>query len=122
MIQESIENYLETIYMLKLKKSSVRAVDVAEEMGYSKPTISIVMKKLREQGLVCVEDDGDIILSGEAVKIASHIYERHVFLTKIFVALGVDKKTAAEDACKLEHDISDETFECIKAHAKSVLE
>ena len=69
-----------------------------------------------------VETDGDIILSDEAVKIASHIYERHVFLTKMFVSLGVDKETAAEDACKLEHDISDETFECIKEHAKKVLE
>ena len=122
MIQESIENYLETIYMLKLKKSNVRAVDVAEEMGYSKPTISIVIKKLKEQGLLSVETDGNIILSDEAVKIASHIYERHVFLTKMFVSLGVDKETAAEDACKLEHDISDETFECIKEHAKKVLE
>ena len=122
MIQESIENYLETIYMLKLKKSNVRAVDVAAEMGYSKPTISIVIKKLKEQGLLSVETDGDIILSDEAVKIASHIDERHVFLTKMFVSLGVDKETAAEDACKLEHDISDETFECIKEHAKKVLE
>lgn len=118
MIKESIENYLETIYMLKLKKNSVRSVDVAEEMGYSKPTISIVMKKLKEQGLVSVDDSGEITLSHEAEKIAASTYDRHVTLTKVLMSLGVDEKTAAEDACKLEHDLSEESFRCIKNHAK----
>ena len=118
MIQESIENYLETIYMLRLKKNSVRSVDIAEKMGYSKPTISIVMKKLKEQELVSVDDSGEITLSPEAEKIAASTYERHVTLTKILVSLGVDEKTAAEDACKLEHDLSEESFRCIKNHTK----
>ena len=121
MIRESIENYLETIYMLRLKKGAVRSVDVAEEMGYSKPTISVVMKKLKEQDLVSIDSAGDIILSPEAERIAARTYERHVVLTGILISLGVDEKTAAEDACKLEHDLSDESFECIKKHAGIVL-
>lgn len=114
-LQESAEMYLETIYVLSRQKSAVRSIDVAEYMGYSKPSISRAMGLLREGGYITVEEGSlELTESGEAV--AKKIFERHTVLTDMLVALGVEEKTAAEDACKIEHVISDATFEAIKKH------
>ena len=114
-LQESAEMYLETIYVLSQQKSTVRSIDVAEYMGYSKPSISRAMGLLREGGYITMEEGSlGLTESGEAV--AKKIFERHTVLTGMLKALGVDEKTAAEDACKIEHVISDTTFEAIKRH------
>jgi Mn-dependent DtxR family transcriptional regulator len=114
-MHESAEMYLETIYLLHQRKTPVRAVDIAAEMGYSKPTISEWMGKLRDGGYVTVEDGG-IELTKQGRDLASKIYERHVLLTELLQSAGVDAETAAQDACRLEHYISDTTFECLKNH------
>lgn len=116
-IHESAEDYLETILILKERLGQVRSIDIATEMNYTKPSISVAMKKLRENGYVQVDKDGFITLTGSGYEIASNIYDRHKVLTNFFVSLGVDKKVAAEDACKIEHDLSEETYEKIRAHA-----
>lgn len=110
---ESAEMYLETIYLLHQRKNPVRAVDIATEMGYSKPTISEWMTKLRDGGYVTVED-GSIELTQQGQELALKIYERHVLLTDVLQSIGVDAETAAQDACRLEHYISDTTFACLK--------
>ena len=115
-LQESGEMYLETIYILSKKSSSVRAIDVGEYMGYSKPSVSRAMGLLKNGELVKVDKDGLITLTDAGEAIAEKIYERHTIITRFFVSLGVDEKTAAEDACKIEHDISDASFEAIKMH------
>lgn len=115
-LHESAEMYLETIYLLQQKSSHVRAVDIAEEMGYSKPTISEWMGKLKKEGLVDTADNGSITLTKQGSEIAAGIYERHIVLTKMFEAIGVSPETAAHDACRVEHYISEETFECLKRH------
>lgn len=116
-IHESAEDYLETILILKERIGQVRSIDIATEMNYSKPSISVAMKKLRESGYIQVDKDGFITLTESGYEIAANIYNRHRVLTDFFVSLGVDKKVAAEDACKVEHDLSEETFERIKEHA-----
>ena len=116
-IHESAEDYLETILILKERIGQVRSIDIATEMNYSKPSISVAMKKLRENGYIQVDKDGFITLTDSGRKIAVNIYNRHRVLTDFFVSLGVDEKVAAEDACKVEHDLSEETFEKIKEHA-----
>ena len=116
-IHESAEDYLETILILKERSGQVRAIDIATEMNYTKPSISVAMKKLRENGYIEVDKDGFITLTASGYEIASNIYNRHKVLTDFFISLGVDQKVAAEDACKIEHDLSDETFEKIRAHA-----
>jgi len=116
MIQESIENYLENIYMLSRERSSVRSIDLAHALNYSKPTISVVMKKLRAGDYVTVDADGYISLTEAGLEIAMQTFERHEVISKALMFLGVDEETAIEDACKIEHDISDKTFECIKQH------
>jgi len=115
-IQESAEMYLETIYTLQKEKGAVRSVDIANEMGYSKPTISEWMVKLRQNGYVLVGDGGKITLTDKGQKLAESVYERHVVLSKIFEALGVSPETAMNDACRVEHYISDETFDALKKH------
>ena len=116
-IHESAEDYLETILILKERLGQVRSIDIATEMNYTKPSISVAMKKLRENGYVQVDRDGFITLTDSGYEIASNIYDRHKVLTNFFVSLGVDNKIAAEDACKIEHDLSEETYEKIREHA-----
>lgn len=111
---ESTEMYLETILILKNRLGLVRSIDIANEMGYSKPTISVAMKKFRHEGLVTVDDSGFVNLTETGRDIAERIYERHQVLTLILVNLGVSRKNAEYDACKIEHDISDETFDALK--------
>ncbi|MBQ4530812.1 MAG: metal-dependent transcriptional regulator [Lachnospiraceae bacterium] len=117
-INESAENYLETILMLSTKLPVVRSVDVANELGYKKSSVSIAMKNLREKGHIVVSEAGFITLTDSGKEIAEMIYERHEFLSSWLVKLGVDEKTAAEDACKIEHVISTESFQAIKKHAE----
>lgn len=116
-IHESAEDYLETILILTERLGQVRSIDIVTEMNYTKPSISVAMKKLRENGCIRMDNDGFITLTPTGYEIASHIYERHKLLTSFFIALGVNEQTAAEDACKVEHDLSDETFEKIREHA-----
>ncbi len=115
-IQESGEMYLETIYVLLKQRGSVRSVDVAERMGYSKPSISRAMGLLKAGNFIEVARDGSITLTETGTAVAEKIYERHTLLSQLLVALGVSPETAAEDACKIEHAISDESFEAIKGH------
>lgn len=117
-IQESAENYLETILILKNKNGAVRSIDIANELGFSKPSVSVAMKNLRENGYIEVDSSGYITLLDSGRRIAEKIYERHTTLSKWLVSLGVDAKTAAEDACRIEHIISNESFEAIKKIAK----
>ena len=116
-IQESAEDYLETILILKERSGQVRSIDIATEMHYTKPSISVAMKKLRENGYIEMDSDGLITLTDSGYRIASGIYDRHKVLTAFFVSLGVNEKTAAEDACTIEHDLSEETFAKIREHA-----
>ncbi len=113
-IQESAENYLEAILMISLRKGTVRSIDIVNELGYSKPSISVAMKNLRENGYIEVDEDGYITLLKKGREIAEKIYERHTFLSKWLTSIGVDSKVAAQDACRIEHVISAETFEAIK--------
>ena len=117
-IPESAENYLETILILKNKNGAVRSIDIANELGFSKPSVSVAMKNLRENGYIEVDSSGYITLLDSGRQIAEKIYERHTTLSKWLVSLGVDAKTAAEDACRIEHIISSESFEAIKKIAK----
>lgn len=116
---ESQENYLETILMLSKKKPVVRSVDIANELGFKKPSISIAMKNLREEDLITVTPEGYIYLTEAGMKIAKSVYERHEIITKALVSLGVPAHIAEEDACRVEHVISPETFAAIKKHMKS---
>ena len=113
---ESIEMYLETIYILEQANGMVRAVDIAEKMGYSKPTISEWMNKLRREGYIDPEAGRKIVLTEKGRGIAAKIYERHVVISDLFVSLGISPETADEDACRVEHYISDETFDALKRH------
>ena len=117
---ESVENYLETILVLSQKLPVVRGVDVANETGYKKSSVSVAMKNLREMSYIEVNDSGYITLTIAGRKIAEMIYERHQLLLSWFTSLGVAKETAAEDACKIEHGISQETFDAIKKHVNSL--
>ena len=115
-IQESGEMYLETILILGMKNSSVRAVDIAERMCISKPAVSKAVAKYREENLIRIDDLGNITLTDEGLLIAEKIYERHVALTGFLMQLGVDEETAAADACRIEHVISEKSFEAMKRH------
>ena len=115
---ESGEMYLETIYILTNENKSVRAIDVGEYMGFSKPSVSRALGLLREGGYVTVDAEGHLSLTDIGKEVAAKIYERHHLLTEFLVGLGVDPETASEDACKIEHHISDISFEAIKRHAQ----
>ena len=115
---ESGEDYLERILVLNERNGAVRSIDIATDMGFSKPSVSVAMKKLREAGYINIDENGYITLSEEGHKIASRIYERHQVLTQFFTSLGVGEEIAKKDACKIEHDISEETFKAIKQHLK----
>ena len=116
-LQESGEMYLETILILGKRRSFVRAIDISEEMGYSKPSVSRAVGLLKSGGYITVDDGGCIALTEAGLAVAEKIYERHTLLTELLVRLGVDEKTAADDACRIEHHISDKSFEAIKRHA-----
>ena len=116
-IHESAENYLETILVLQRKLGQVRSIDIADELSFSKPSVSVAMKKLRTNGYIEVDKDGFISLLESGREIAEKIYERHTLLSDWLTALGVSPETAAEDACRIEHVISAETFEALKIHA-----
>ena len=115
-MQESPEDYLETIYMLSLHSSEVRSIDVARHLGYSKPSVSVAMKNLREKEHIKVDEQGFIHLTPSGLEIANMIYERHTLLSSWLTHLGVPEDVAAADACKMEHVISKESFEAIKKH------
>ena len=117
-MRESGEMYLETIYVLAQKSAAVRAVDVGAYMGFSKPSVSRAIGLLKKNGLAVTDGDGFIKLTESGEAQAKRIYERHTLLTGLLINLGVDEETAADDACRIEHYISDKTFEAIKAHAK----
>ena len=119
-VQESAENYLETILILKQRLGQVRSIDIVNELNFSKPSVSVAMKKLRENNMIEMDSDGMISLLPEGQRIASTIYERHVLLTEYLTNLGVDPKIAAEDACRIEHVISEESFDKIKEHATAM--
>ncbi len=115
-LQESGEMYLETILILSKKSKFVRSIDVVEYMGFSKPSVSRAIGLLKEGGYVNVKDGGALILTKEGKIIAEKIYERHTFLTKFLLSIGVDEETASSDACKIEHDISEKSFSALKKH------
>ena len=115
-MQESGEMYLETIYVLSQKSSSVRSIDVAEHMGFSKPSVSRAVGLLKQDGLLWMDEYGYLKLTEEGTQKAKQIYERHTVLSRMLMNLGVDEETAAEDACRIEHYISDKSFDAIKAH------
>ena len=116
-IHESAENYLETILILQKRLGQVRSIDIASELSYSKPSVSVAMKNLRTNGYIDVDSDGYITLLDQGRAIAEKMYERHTLLSDMLTALGVDPAVAAEDACRIEHVISEETFEAVKVHA-----
>ncbi|MBE6046332.1 MAG: metal-dependent transcriptional regulator [Clostridiales bacterium] len=113
-VLESAENYLEAILMIREEKGMVRAIDIVNHLGFSKPSVSVAMKHLETDDLIRRDKDGFIFLTDSGEEIAEMIFERHNLLTDIFVKIGVDPETAREDACKIEHDLSEETFEHIK--------
>ncbi|MDO4778977.1 MAG: metal-dependent transcriptional regulator [Tissierellia bacterium] len=115
-VTESEENYLESILMIKEKKDRVKAVDIARKLDFSKPSVSYALKKLSEKGLIEVQDNNDIELTLEGFEIASEIYERHNTIARVFMLLGVDEETAYQDACEIEHRISQQSFDKIKEH------
>ena len=115
-IMESAENYLETILVLKNKSGCVRSIDVANELGFTKPSVSIAMKQLRENGYITVSEDGSLNLTQKGIEVAERVFERHTIIAKALMALGVDEETAYSDSCKIEHHISDMSVEKIKEH------
>ena len=115
-IKESAENYLETILILSKKIGAVRSIDVANEMNFTKASISVAMKRLREDEYIIMDADGIITLTDTGKEIASMVYERHQLIAKILIALGVSEDTAYEDSCKIEHDLSQESFKKIKEY------
>jgi len=121
-LQESGENYLETILILQQRMEHVRSIDVATELGFSKPSISRAVNLLRANGYLDVDGSGYLTLTERGLAVANRIYERHLLLTEYLVALGVSEQTAREDACRIEHVISVESFEKIKEHAQNKLE
>ena len=121
-IQESAENYLETILILSEKNAHVRSIDIATELHFTKPSVSVAMKKLRENDFIRMDSDGFITLTESGMEIAARMYERHRLLSDWLVYLGVSRETAVEDACRIEHVISQESFEKIRAHVTEMKE
>ena len=118
-LHQSGEDYLEAILVLREKNGVVHSIDVAQHMGYSKPSVSRAVSLLKGEGYLTMEKDGRLELTEAGVEVAREIYERHSFLKQWLIQLGVSSETAEEDACKIEHNISDETFRCLKHHAES---
>ena len=121
-IKESAENYLEAILMIKKKKGSVRSIDIANHLNFTKPSVSVAMKSFRKENYITVDGDGNINLTEKGLAIASKVYERHEVIARALMAIGVEEATAYEDSCKIEHDISQQTFdrlkECLKRHGE----
>ena len=115
-LYESAEDYLERILILSNQLGKVRAIDIAKDMSFSKPSVSVAMHKLEDNGYIKIEADGSLVLTEKGRQVAESVYERHLVLTKALVALGVSEEQAKIDACKVEHDISEETFSAIKKH------
>lgn len=115
-IQESAEDYLEAIHYIGLEKEHVRSIDVVRHLGISKPSVSVYLKNLKANGYINIDEKGYLTLTENGLAIAKKIYERHEILATVFMSLGVDKDIAYEDACKVEHDLSDQTFEALKQH------
>ena len=113
-LYESSEDYLESILILSKKNGKVRSIDIVDDLSFSKPSVSVAMKKLRENGYINVDEKGYITLTKEGEEVATKTYERHLLLTDLFISLGVDRQIAEDDACRVEHDLSEETFEAIK--------
>lgn len=118
LIKESAENYLEAILMIKKKKGYVRSIDIANHLNFTKPSVSVAMKAFREEGYITVDSSGNIDLTEKGKKIAEGVYERHEIIAAALIALGVDSQTAYEDSCKIEHDISQQTFDKLKEHLR----
>ena len=116
-ILESSEDYLEAMLMMKEQHGYIRSIDIAAELGVTKPSVSYATKRLRENGYITMDKEGLITLTDKGMEVANRIYERHKTLTHYFISLGVDEETAREDACKVEHDLREVTYESIKAHA-----
>ncbi|MDO4581428.1 MAG: metal-dependent transcriptional regulator [Bacillota bacterium] len=121
-ILKASEDYLEAMLMMQEKHGYIRSIDLAEQLGVTKPSVSYATKRLRENGYITMDDNRYITLTETGMAIAKSIYERHKLLTDFLIRLGVDEQTAREDACKMEHDISEQTFDAICAHAKQVRE
>ena len=119
-IQESAENYLETILMLKNAKGYVRSIDIANELHFTKASVSVAMKHFREEEYITIDKDGGILLTEKGRKIAESVYERHQIIAKALMAIGVDEDVAYEDSCKIEHDISEQTFEKLKEYLEKI--
>ncbi len=119
-IQESAENYLETILIIKNRKGVVRSIDIVNELEFSKPSVSVAMKNLRENGYIDVDDNGYIPLLAKGMEIAETMYERHIAISSWLIAIGVNPETAVEDACKIEHVISTESFEAVKNYLTDI--
>ena len=117
---ESQEDYLEKILQISQKKDAVHAIDIVREIGFSKPSVSIAMNKLKNAGLIEINEKGEITLTPAGLAIAEKTLEKHIILTKMLIYLGVDEKTAREDACRMEHDITDKTWEAIKKYFKTI--
>ena len=115
---ESGQMYLETIFVLSKKNTVVRSVDISEHMGFSKPSVSRAVGLLKEGGYITANADGHLFLTDIGLEVAEKIYDRHTMLTQFLIGLGVDPQVASDDACKIEHDISDESFDAIKRHAE----
>lgn len=114
--EESMEDYLETIYVLRKRLPVVRSIDIATELGYSKPSVSVAMKNLKTRGFVTVSQEGYISFTEQGEALASQTFERHTVIRDWLISLGVNEETASEDACKIEHDMSNETFQALKKH------
>ena len=121
-IRQSGEDYLEAILMIQKRNGQVRSIDICSELGYSKPTISVAMKNFRENGYINMDEHYLITLTEKGREIAERVYERHTIISKFLMAIGVDEKTALEDSCKIEHDLSEETFRCMKEHYSKITE
>ena len=117
-VLESKENYLETILILQNRHGEVRSIDIAAEMDFSKPSVSVAMKNLRAEGCINVDENGRITLTAEGREIAERVYERHLLFTEWLMSMGISEKTAAEDACRMEHCLSEESFAAIKSYIK----
>ena len=116
--EESVEDYLETILVLSKQLPVVRSIDIANELEYSKPSVSVAMKNLRGKGYITVSSEGYIVLTEEGIKLASDSYERHTLISQWLVELGVSPETASADACRIEHDLSQESFDALKRHIR----
>ncbi len=118
-ILESSEDYLEAMLMMKEKHGYIRSIDIAAELNVTKPSVSYATKRLRENGYITMDKEGLITLTEKGLEVANRIYERHKTLTRYFISLGVDEETAREDACKVEHDLSQQTYDALKRHAET---